>query len=329
MQWYFCFFLLSGFCSILYEIIWLRIAMAQFGVTTAMVSLVLSAFMIGLGLGSWGSGLVVRKYGAGARFPALRLYALMELLIGLSAIAVPYELVWGRELLLKTVREMSFSSSAYYLPSGIWLAITLVPWCMCMGATFPLAMEAIRQDRDPKSARSFSYLYLANVLGAAAGAMVPLFLIELFGFQHTLHISAILNLLLAASAFSLSLVKKPLPAGENLNETRKLPKPVKSGISFRRGFALAAVWYGTDQHGRGGRLGAPFYSRFEHSGLRVCRHSWTLSDCNGSRFVALPAFESGRHAGKRSALDCARVFRAGGFFERRPESCGCRRFFGW
>src|ERR1700674_3542470 len=127
MHWYFIFFLISGFCSILYEIIWLRIAMAQFGVTTAMVSMVLSAFMVGLGLGSWGSGIVVRKYGARAQFPALRLYALMELLIGASAVAVPYQLYCGRVLLLTIVREMSLSSSAYYLPSGIWLAITLVP----------------------------------------------------------------------------------------------------------------------------------------------------------------------------------------------------------
>ena len=167
VQWYFAFFLLSGFCSVLYEIIWLRIAMAQFGVTTAMVSLVLSAFMVGLGLGSWGSGIVVRKYGAGSQFPALRLYALMELLIGLSAIAVPHQLLWGHELLLKT-GAISLASSFYYLPSGIWLAITLVPWCICMGATFPFAMAAIRQDRNPRAARSFSYLYLANVLGATA-----------------------------------------------------------------------------------------------------------------------------------------------------------------
>ena len=55
MQWYFCFFIVSGFCSILYEIVWLRLAMAQFGVTTAMVSLVLSAFMGGLE-DSWNRG---------------------------------------------------------------------------------------------------------------------------------------------------------------------------------------------------------------------------------------------------------------------------------
>lgn len=243
MQLYFCFFLLSGFCSILYEIVWLRIAMAQFGVTTAMVSLVLSAFMVGLGLGSWGSGIVVRKYGTRAQFPALRLYALLELLIGLSAIAVPRELLWGRELFMKTVREMSLASSAYYLPSGIWLAITLVPWCMCMGATFPFAMAAIGKDRNPKAAKSFSYLYLANVLGATAGAAIPLFLIELFGFQGTLHIGAILNLLLAASAFSLSLVPKPSPAAGTLNETRATPKSSQS--EFFPDKALLWLLFGT------------------------------------------------------------------------------------
>lgn len=204
MRWYFCFFLISGFCSILYEIIWLRMAMAQFGVTTAMVSLVLSAFMGGLGLGSWGAGIVVRKYHE--QYSPLRLYALMELLIGVSAIAVQHQLFWGRELVLRTVRDMS--SSAYYFPAGLWLAITLVPWCVCMGATFPFAMAAIRNDGSPKAARSFSYLYLANVLGATAGATIPLFLIELFGFQRTLRISAVFNLLLALSAFLLSLVPK-------------------------------------------------------------------------------------------------------------------------
>lgn len=56
MRWFFGFFFVSGFCSILYELVWLRLAMAQFSVTTALVSIVLSAFMIGLGAGSWGAG---------------------------------------------------------------------------------------------------------------------------------------------------------------------------------------------------------------------------------------------------------------------------------
>ena len=206
MVWFFIFFLVSGFCGILYEILWMRLAMAQFGVTTALTSIVISMFMAGLGLGSWGIGLLIRKYDRKIRTPALRLYALAELLIGTSALLVPYQLLWGRKLL----ERMAVSSSwAYYLGSGAFLALTLIPWCACMGATIPLAMLAIRRRRATGKPgdweKSFSYLYLANVLGAVAGATLPLLLIELYGFRGTLKVGAALNSLLALSAVVLSL----------------------------------------------------------------------------------------------------------------------------
>ncbi|MGC1651155.1 MAG: hypothetical protein WA741_35450 [Candidatus Sulfotelmatobacter sp.] len=53
--------------------------MAQFGVTTGLVSIVLSVVMIGIGVGSWGAGLLVREYEDGMTFPPLRLYAPAEL----------------------------------------------------------------------------------------------------------------------------------------------------------------------------------------------------------------------------------------------------------
>ena len=202
MVWFFFFFLISGFCSILYEIVWLRLAMAQFGVTSALVSIVLSMFMAGLGLGSWLSGRLVRKYGETGNFPALRLYALTEFLIGLSALLVPQELVWGRHLLEQARLSSSF---VYYLASGLWIALTLIPWCSCMGATIPIAMLAIKQRFLPESSRSFSYLYLSNVSGAVVGALVPPLLIELYGFHGTLKIGALFNCLLAVLVIGLSL----------------------------------------------------------------------------------------------------------------------------
>jgi spermidine synthase len=205
MRWYFGFFFVSGFCSILYELVWLRLAMAQFAVTTALVSIVLSAFMIGLGAGSWGAGRYLRSRKASLNIPALRLYALTELLIGMSAILVPRELVWGRVLLEKLDAGNSLPLAVYYLAAGVWIGLTLVPWCACMGATFPLAMAAIRESFSAESARSFSYLYLANVLGAVTGAAVPLLLIELLGFRGTLRVGAVLNLCLAATAFAISM----------------------------------------------------------------------------------------------------------------------------
>jgi spermidine synthase len=219
--WFFIFFSVSGFCSILYELVWLRLAMAQFGVTSALVSLVLSTFMAGLGLGSWASGLLLRKYQSRIHFPVLHLYALTELLIGISAVSVPHQLRWGRELL----RHVPLISSvAYYVTSGAWIGLTLVPWCACMGATIPVAMQAIRRSFQEDTQRSFSYLYLANVLGAVAGSFLPLLLIEKYGFQGTLRLGAILNFLLAISALAVLAGKRGLVT----------PSPAPLSSAFQR-----------------------------------------------------------------------------------------------
>ena len=176
--------------------------MAQFGVTTALVSIMLSVFMAGLGLGSWASGRWLRQTEDGSTLPALRLYAFIELLIGVSGIVVPFGLLWGR----RTLEHSGLSSSiGYYSVAGLWIAITVIPWCALMGATVPVAMRAIGQTLPAESRRSFSYLYTANVAGAVAGTTVPLFLIELLGFRGTLKIGAACNCLIAISALALSL----------------------------------------------------------------------------------------------------------------------------
>jgi spermidine synthase len=213
MVWFFWFFFVSGFCSVLCELIWLRLSMAQFGVTTALTSIVLSVFMAGLGAGSWFAGALMRRYGDRINFPPLRLYALLELLIGLSALVVPAELVWGHRLLEGLADRAAVSSAAYYLLSGLWLAATMVPWSACMGATIPVAMFAIRKRQQEGDGRSFSFLYLANVLGAMLGSFLPLLLIESYGFHKTLRIGAILNVAIAVSAFVVSLASRPVQLG--------------------------------------------------------------------------------------------------------------------
>jgi len=227
MRWYFGFFFVSGFCSILYELVWLRLAMAQFAVTTALVSIVLSAFMIGLGFGSWAAGHFLRPGRVPVNFPPLRFYALTELLIGISAILVPRELSWGRALLERLDAGNALSPATYYAAAGIAIGVTLVPWCACMGATFPFAMAAIKEQFSGESIRSFSYLYLANVLGAVMGAAVPLLLIEEFGFSGTLRVGAILNFLLAASAFvfSFSTSRKETVAAASPSALRQSVSP--------------------------------------------------------------------------------------------------------
>jgi len=176
----------------LYEVVWLRLAVEAFGVTTALTSIVLSVFMAGLGLGSWASGRILRQHQNGLRVWLL-VYAAIELVIGFSALAVPIELHWGRVL---TERLALASSLSFYVLSGLCVAAALLPWCAFIGATLPVGMQAIRSGQF-ESQRSFSYLYLANVSGALLGTLVPLFLIELRGFRGTLEVGAVLNFSLA------------------------------------------------------------------------------------------------------------------------------------
>lgn len=217
MNWYFAFFFVSGFCSLLYEVIWLRLTVAQYGVTIAMTSIVLSVFMAGMGAGSWIAGAAARRYGNRMTWSPLRLYAAAELIIGCASLTVPLELLLGRHLLESW--GGGSSSASFYLASGALVAVTLIPWCACMGATVPLAMWAIRSEARPEAECSFSFLYTANVIGAMAGAIIPVVLIELYGFHGTLCIGACLNGAIAAGAFALALRRK----GPNANSAAAQP----------------------------------------------------------------------------------------------------------
>src|SRR5438094_8627387 len=112
---YFIFFVVSGFCSLVYEVIWLRLAMASFGVTTALASILISTFMAGLGLGCWGGGMLMRRGSDHRAVHALRLYSAAEFLVGVSSIAVPYELKSGHILLQQLSSHTVWQSSQYYV----------------------------------------------------------------------------------------------------------------------------------------------------------------------------------------------------------------------
>lgn len=217
---------MSGFCSLVYEVVWLRLAMAQFGVTTALVSIVLSVFMAGLALGSWGAGRLARALRASPAGTLVRLYAAAELLIAASATVVPAVLAWGRAR-LASESAGSWGSLGYHAASAGWVTLAMLPFCVGMGATFPLAMEALRRFSPAGSARSFSYLYVANVAGATAGTLASAFvLVELLGFRGTLALTAALNAFLAAAALALSLGPSPpaAPASEATREAVASPR---------------------------------------------------------------------------------------------------------
>jgi spermidine synthase/MFS family permease len=187
-------FFVSGFCSLVYQVVWMRMAFASFGIITPVLSVVLSVFMLGLAVGSWAGGSLIASFVRKTRLSAVVFYAGAELLIGLGAFAVPKLFAVGEHILLASGETNSFG---YLSLSALVLAASILPWCVCMGTTFPFMMAYIR-ERDCRNTESFSFLYLANVLGAMSGTILTaLVLVEKLGFRHTLWEAAVGNFAIA------------------------------------------------------------------------------------------------------------------------------------
>jgi predicted membrane-bound spermidine synthase len=245
-------FFVSGFCSLVYQVVWTRMAFASFGIITPVLSVVLSVFMLGLAVGSWAGGRWIGPLTARTGRSAAIFYAGAELTIGLGAFAVPKLFAVGENLLLASGETNSFG---YLALSALTLAASILPWCVCMGTTFPFMMAFIReQERD--QTRSFSFLYLANVLGAMSGTLLAAVVcIELLGFEHTLWEAAAGNFVIAFISLCLGLGQSPAGAPAVSTEARPVaeaPPPRGAAadglikwILFSTGFiamAMEVVW---------------------------------------------------------------------------------------
>ena len=84
--WIYVVFFLSGFAALLYQIVWQRSLYAIYGINVESVTMVVTAFMLGLGLGSLAGGWLSKR-----RVPLLLLLAVIEVLtaaFGLCSLAI-------------------------------------------------------------------------------------------------------------------------------------------------------------------------------------------------------------------------------------------------
>jgi spermidine synthase len=248
----FLLFFLSGFCSLVYQVVWTRMAFASFGIITPVLSVVLSVFMLGLSVGSWAGGRLVPALVKKTGCSAVLFYAGAEFLIGLGAFAVPKLFAMGEHILLTSGETDSFR---YLSLSALVLAASILPWCVCMGATFPLMMAYVR-ERDCQNTKSFSFLYLANVLGAMSGTfLTAIVLVELLGFRHTLWEAAAGNFTIAFISGCLAwerhrtAILSEKPEGSTLSAELLRPQArhgrMTKMILFSTGFvamAMEVVW---------------------------------------------------------------------------------------
>lgn len=149
-------FLISGAAGLIYEVVWERLLELYFGVTSVAITLIVSAYMAGLGLGSIVGGHLSRRL----RSP-LSLYGWIEILIGLFGLVSIHLINWIGE---------ATAGSPYILVFLISFSLLLIPTFL-MGTTLPLLSQAFVRDAAD-TGRVIGLLYGINTLGAAIGAAV-------------------------------------------------------------------------------------------------------------------------------------------------------------
>lgn len=193
-------FFLSGGTALIFEILWSRQFVTVFGASTYAVSVVLCAFMAGLGVGGWLGGQL-----AGRFEQRLLMYGAAQAGVALWAACIPLLLGalgrWAPRIALLAPESPLLSVAGRFLIS---FAILFVP-CALMGTTLPLLVRFCAESERVIGAR-VSLLYGVNTLGATAGCFAAgYWLADTFGLRATNLVAVGINLLIGAGAVALAL----------------------------------------------------------------------------------------------------------------------------
>jgi spermidine synthase len=183
-------FFLSGAAGLVYQVLWMRSLGLFFGSDMYGVSIILSAFMGGLALGSWLGGRLAEHTPR-----PLMWYGLAELGIGLAALRFHPILESFDPLLEAAYATASAGVPWSYQAARVVLAAgTLLVPTTLMGATLPLIMRHFVRSRSVLG-ESGAYFYAVNTLGALFGTLAAGFvLLPQLGMSRSTLCAAAVNL---------------------------------------------------------------------------------------------------------------------------------------
>ncbi|HUT28322.1 MAG TPA: fused MFS/spermidine synthase [Sedimentisphaerales bacterium] len=192
-----CFFL-SGMTGLIYEVLWTRMIVTVIGSAPFAVSIVLTVFMGGLGLGSYVAGRTIDRVQSPATL--VRVYGILELVIGAYALLVPLLLMAFRPLYAIIYNRLYSQFMLYNVLTFIGCCVILLLPVICMGATLPILCRFYVTNLSYLGARA-GRLYGLNTVGAAAGALLCGFwLISGLGMRGTLAFAVVINGLIGITA---------------------------------------------------------------------------------------------------------------------------------
>lgn len=237
--WLYVLFFLSGFPALIYQIVWQRALFIVYGVNVESVTVVVTAFMLGLGLGSLVGGRISRS-----RWPLIPVFAAVELCTSLYGIVSLH--------LFHRMAEVTAGASVLF--TGVCAFSLVVIPTILMGSTLPILLAYLVKV-VPNMGRATGLLYFVNTLGSATACFVAgLFTMRLLGMYGSVRLAAAINALVGAGALAAWIATRSRLGAAELWGPGNQPASVRRVLPFTSGLALAAfsgfialgyeiVWY--------------------------------------------------------------------------------------
>lgn len=220
-------FFFSGFASLMYQVAWQRVLSTYYGVGSVATTIVVSVFLLGLGLGSLLGGRLAEHV-----IGRVRAYVLVEAALGVfGLLSLPLLELIGRH-----------TAGGSYVVSLASTALFLGLPTLLMGATLPLLAKIFSQlTRDFLG--SVGALYYVNTLGAGAGSLAASYgVISFLGLDWAVWLAAATNLVLAGAIWHAGQFATPArAAGSGAPAGREAPAQNSSDGALGR-LALPIVF---------------------------------------------------------------------------------------
>ncbi len=215
-------FIGSGLAALVYEIVWFQMLQLVVGSSTVSMGVLLGTFMGGMCLGSLMYARIVSS-----RHHPLRVYAALELFIGLFGLLLLFLVPAVGNLYTAWAGNGGFG----FVLRGMVAAICLLPPTLAMGATLPAIGRWV--ESTPRGMSWLGLFYAGNIAGAVCGSLLAgFYLLRVYDVTVATLTAVAVNLLVAIVAWTMA-------AGAAYE--RAAPDPGIRGIARERRDALV-LW---------------------------------------------------------------------------------------
>lgn len=184
---------LTGLASFIYEIAWIRMLSLVLGSSTHSFELMLSAFILGLALGSfWIRGRIDHFQ------QPLKVLGLIQIAMGFLALATIF--IYGESFewmvfILKGLQRTEEGYFLFHLSSHVIALLIMLPATFCAGMTLPLLTHYLVTRGHGE--KSIGRIYAANTLGSIIGVVLAIqWIMPQWGLKNLLLIGGAIDIVL-------------------------------------------------------------------------------------------------------------------------------------